>query len=156
MVIIAGGIAWTLGSLYSKNHAMGDSLLTNAALQFLAAGAFSGMAALVAGEWRKFHFSAIGPAAWSALGYLTIMGSLVTYLAYIWLLGKRPAAQVSTYVYVNPVIAVLLGALAAHEHITALQLLALTIILGGVIMVNANKYFRRPVEDLDPGNNLSR
>ena len=81
--------------------------------------------------------------SWLALLYLIIMGSLVTYLAYLYLLKKRPAAQVSTYVYVNPVIAVLLGSFLANEPISGLKILALIIILIGVLLVNLPKYHFR-------------
>ena len=68
------------------------------------------------------------------------MGSVVTYISYLWLLKIRPAAQVTTYVYVNPVVAVLLGAVIANEQITWLQIIALVIILSGVLIVNRVRY----------------
>ena len=140
LVIIAGGIAWTTGSLYSKYNITGNFPLMNASIQFLAAGIFSIMLSAILGEWKNFKPRQISLDSGLALLYLVTMGSLVTYLAYLWLLKKRPAAQVSSYVYVNPVIALLLGTWIAHEKITWLQLLALTIILCGVIMVNLPKY----------------
>jgi drug/metabolite transporter (DMT)-like permease len=112
----------------------------NGALQFLAAGLFCLMISIAAGEWRYFHFSKVPSQAWIALFYLVFMGSIIAYLSYLFLLKVRPAAQVSTYVYVNPVIALLLGGWLAKERISPLQGLALAIILAGVLFVNRVKY----------------
>jgi drug/metabolite transporter (DMT)-like permease len=139
LIILCGGIGWATGSLYSKKI-KGDSMLMNASLQFIIAGIFSLLVSLLLGEWKAFSFSHISETSWLALFYLITMGSLVTYLAYLWLLKKRPAAQVSTYVYVNPVIALLLGAWIAGEHIGPVQVIALAVILLGVVMVNIPKY----------------
>jgi len=140
LVILCGGIAWTTGSLYSKYGVLGHSLLMDAAIQFLSAGVISLVISGLLGEWKGFQIERVSLESWLALIYLFTMGSLVAYLAYLWLIKNRPAAQVSSYVYVNPVIAVLLGALLAHEIISWIQVLSLVIILIGVVMVNAPKY----------------
>ena len=115
-------------------------MLMNASIQFIIAGIFSLLVSGALGEWRVFSFGHISDKSWIALFYLVTMGSLVAYLAYLWLLKKRPAAQVSTYVYVNPIIALLLGVLIAGEQIGFVQVIALAIILVGVVMVNIPKY----------------
>ena len=92
--------------------------------------------------FQSLHFSFAqvhAPSLWGLL-YLTVFGSLVAYLSYLWLLKERPAAQVSSYVYVNPVVAVILGAVIAGETITNLQVLALIVILCGVLLINLPKY----------------
>jgi drug/metabolite transporter (DMT)-like permease len=132
VVILCGGIAWTAGSLYSKYKPAKASLLANGSIQLLAAGIVCILTSWIIGEWKHFSFSGTAASSWIALLYLIVMGSLVTYLSYLYLLKKRPAAQVSTYVYVNPVIAVLLGALLANESISSVKVLALAIILIGV------------------------
>jgi len=139
-VIFFGGLAWTLGSLYSKYKPAKASLLVNGAVQLLSAGFFCLIISLFAGEWRNFSIVNINSSSWWALVYLIIMGSLVTYLSYLYLLKKRSPAQVSTYVYINPVIAVVLGMLLANESISLLKIIALMIILGGVLLVNLSKY----------------
>jgi drug/metabolite transporter (DMT)-like permease len=78
--------------------------------------------------------------SWLALLYLIVFGSIAAFSAYVWLLQVRPATQVSTYAYVNPVIAVILGVLFAHESITLLQVGGLVIILGSVLLINLSKY----------------
>jgi drug/metabolite transporter (DMT)-like permease len=104
------------------------------------AGIFSGLVSLISGESKGFSFSQIHTDSFLALLYLTILGSLVAYLCYIWLLQVKTAAQVSTYVYINPVVAILLGAIIGKESITWLHVLSLTIILCGVLLVNLPKY----------------
>ncbi|MBL7744770.1 MAG: EamA family transporter [Chitinophagaceae bacterium] len=140
IVLIAGGIAWTAGSLFSKYYPARNSLLMNASIQLMTGGFCSLMVSLFTGESEKFSFAQVTTASWLALLYLTIIGSLVAYLCYLWLLKIRSAAQVSTYVYVNPVVAVLLGAIIAREKISGIQVVSLLIILGGVLLVNLPKY----------------
>ena len=73
------------------------------------------------------------------LSYLIVMGSLVAYMAYIWLLGIRPASLVGTYAYVNPVVAVFLGWLIANEHVSMMKIIGLTVIIAGLVIVNISK-----------------
>ncbi|MEP7372041.1 MAG: EamA family transporter [Chitinophagaceae bacterium] len=143
-VIVAGGIAWATGSLFSKYKPTSNSVLTNAAVQLIVAGFFSFALSVFSGESRNFSFTRVENSAWIAFVYLIVAGSLVTYLCYLWLLKVRPAAQVSSYVYVNPVVAVLLGAIVAGEAISSVQILALIIILSGVMLVNMPKYRVKP------------
>jgi len=140
LVLIAGGISWTLGSLYSKYKPASTSITMNTSVQLMMAGLFSGLISFITGETKDFSFSQIHISSLLALLYLVIPGSLVTYLCYIWLLQVRPAAQVSSYVYVNPVVAIILGAIIGRETITTVQILSLTIILCGVLLVNLPKY----------------
>ena len=139
-IIIAGGIAWTAGSLFSKYYPARNSLLMNGAIQLLVAGFFSLMVSVFTGESRHFSFVQVQTESWLALLYLTVMGSLLAYLCYLWLLKVKPAAQVSSYVYVNPIVAVLLGAVFAGENISHVQVLALAVILCGVLLVNLPRY----------------
>lgn len=112
----------------------------NASVQLLVAGVFSVVVSIFIGEARNFNFAKVQPGAWLALLYLVTAGSLITYLCYLWLLKVRHPAQVSTYVYANPVVAVLLGALFAGERITVIQIISLTIITTGVLLVNSSNF----------------
>jgi drug/metabolite transporter (DMT)-like permease len=138
--LMCGGIAWSFGSLYSKYKPTGSSVLMNASMQLLLAGVFTLLVSLFTGEWNTFSFREVEHGAWMALAYLVVFGSLITYLSYLWLLKVRPAAQVSTYVYVNPVVALLLGIVFMNEHITWVQVVSLLIILSGVLFVNTARY----------------
>jgi drug/metabolite transporter (DMT)-like permease len=91
-------------------------------------------------EWSSFHVEAVTASAWFSLFYLITMGSLAGFSAYVWLLQVRSATQVSTYAYVNPVVAVLLGVIFAGEHMTVLQIIGLAVILLSVLLINLAKY----------------
>jgi len=138
--VLAGGIAWTIGSLYSKYKPVSKSLIVNTTIQLLSAGFFSLIISFVSGEWKNFTFASVTSSAWLAIAYLITMGSLVGYSCYLFLLRARPPAQVSTYVYVNPVVALLLGAIFINEPVTWIKIIALAIILSGVLLVNMAKY----------------
>ena len=93
---------------------------------------------LVVGTLRgeRLDVAAVSTASWVALGYLVVFGSLVAFTAYAWLLGVAPVSQVSTYAYVNPVVAVALGAVLRDEDVTALTLVggALTVVAVAVVV----------------------
>ncbi|MBS1532353.1 MAG: EamA family transporter, partial [Bacteroidetes bacterium] len=97
-------------------------------------------------EFSRFSLAAIPARSWFALTYLIFFGSIAAFSAYVWLLKVRPATQVSTYAYVNPVIAVILGVLFAGEHISLMQLAGLFVILGSVLLINLSKYRKQKKE----------
>lgn len=145
VILIVGGIAWASGSLMSKYKPTGNSILMNTAVQLLVAGVFCLLVSVVTGESRRFSFRHVHANAWISFGYLATFGSILTYVCYLWLLKVKPAAQVSSYVYVNPVVAILFGAMIGKESITWLHILSLAVILFGVLLINLPKYkFARP------------
>ena len=133
-------IGWAGGSLFSKYFTSGSSQLVNTGWQITTAGLAFIPGMLLLHEPDNFHLSNVPPFAWFSLAYLVTMGSIAAYSAYVWLLTVRPATQVSTYAYVNPVVAVLLGVIFAGERITFFPLLGLTIILGSVLLLNLSAY----------------
>lgn len=138
-VLIMGTIGWATGSLYSKYKQVDASVTMKAAVQMLTAGIVALLTGLITNEQQHFIVNDISLQSIFALLYLIIMGSLVTYMAYIWLLSVRPPSLVGTYAYVNPVVAVFLGWLIADEAISQQQVIALIVILAGVILVNSSK-----------------
>jgi drug/metabolite transporter (DMT)-like permease len=134
-----GSIAWTTGSLVSKYNPAKTSMLMNASIQLLAAGFFCLVVSIFTGEAKNFSFVNVSTSSWLGFLYLAIMGSIVAYVSYLWLLKIKPPAVVSTYVYVNPIVALLLGALIAKEKITALNVSALAVIMIGLVLVNMAK-----------------
>lgn len=140
ILLLAGPIAWSAGSLYSKKRGSDAPARVNTSWQMIIAGLAFIPAGLFNQEFRSFHFAQVPVQSWLAIGYLIIFGSIGAYSAYVWLLKVRPATQVSTHSYVNPVIAVLLGTLFARENISGLQILGLVIILLSVLLVNMAKY----------------
>ncbi len=140
VVLLIGSIAWTIGSLYSKHHSTGGSVSVNTAWQMMAAGIAFVPGTFLRGEVQNMQWNAVTADAWFSVWYLILFGSIAAFSAYVWLLQVRPATQVSTYAYVNPVVAVILGVFLANEHISFIQLLGLLVILASVLMINMAKY----------------
>lgn len=143
LVITIGSISWAGGSLFAKYYSSGSGIV-NSAWQMLVAGIAFLPGSFITREWQGFHPTTVSNGAWFAVLYLVFFGSLAGYSAYIWLLQVRPATQVSTNAYVNPVVAVLLGTLFAGEHMSALQFLGLGVILTSVLLINLAKYRSNP------------
>jgi Permeases of the drug/metabolite transporter (DMT) superfamily len=139
IILILAAMSWAGGSLFSKYKSSG-SATTNTAWQMMAAGLAFLPGSFINNEWSGFELSEVTGSSWFAVIYLITMGSLAGFSAYVWLLQVRPATQVSTYAYVNPVVAVLLGVLFAGEHMTFLQILGLAVILTSVLLINLAKY----------------
>jgi drug/metabolite transporter (DMT)-like permease len=142
-LLVCSPIVWAAGSLYSKYAGTGGSATVNSAWQMLAAGFGFLPFMIVRNEFESFDIHSVTASAWFAVIYLIIMGSIAGFSAYIWLLRVRPAAQVSTYGYVNPLVAVLLGVFFANEHVSKIQFAGLAIILTSVLLINLNQYRKR-------------
>lgn len=138
-VLIAGTIGWTIGSLYAKYKQVQGSTMMKVAVQMLAAGIAFFITGLLSGEQHTFRLSEVTTTSFAALGYLIVFGSLIGYLAYMWLLSVRPASLVGTYAYVNPVVAVFLGWLVASETVSLQQGIGLAVIITGLLLVNRAK-----------------
>jgi drug/metabolite transporter (DMT)-like permease len=138
-ILFLGTISWAGGSLYSKYHSSGSTTVSSA-WQMLAAGIAFLLGSFLSHEWSGFEWQSVPAVSWLSLLYLILMGSLAAYSAYVWLLHVRSPAQVSTYAYVNPVIAVLLGVFFAGEHMSFLQMNGLFVILVSVLLINLSKY----------------
>ncbi|HTF29939.1 MAG TPA: EamA family transporter [Flavitalea sp.] len=139
-LLVIGSISWAGGSLYSKYKSTGNSNSVNTAWQMLSAGVLFSIFSVISGETKTFDVSAVSTNSWLGLVYLIIMGSLVGYSAYVWLLSVRSATSVSTHAYVNPIVAVLLGVLFVGETLSVVQVSGLAIILFSVLLINLNKY----------------
>jgi drug/metabolite transporter (DMT)-like permease len=138
-IIVIGTMAWAGGSLYSKYKSSAGSATVNIAWQMLMAGIAFIPGSFLRDELNGLQWQNIPTDAWLSLAYLIVFGSIAGFSAYVWLLRVRSATQVSTYAYVNPVVAVLLGVLLANENISILQVVGLVIILGSVLIINMAK-----------------
>ena len=140
-VLLFSALSWAFGSMWSRRLPIPKGLMA-AATEMLTGGAVLFCAALLRGE----RMSAVPDArALGAFLYLVIFGSIVAYSAYAFLLAKVRPALATSYAYVNPVVAVLLGAAFAGERVTALALGALALILAGVAIVAAQGSVSAPV-----------
>lgn len=149
LLLVFGPIAWCAGSLVSKKRGSTAPARLNTAWQMVIAGILYIIAGAIHGEIGIFNPAQVPLQAWLAIGYLIVFGSIIGFSAYVWLLSVRPATQVSTHSYVNPVIAVLLGTFFGHEHISTLQLIGLFVILFSVLLVNLTKYSFKKVKPAD-------
>jgi len=138
-VLLVGTIGWTIGSLYSKYQKIKGSTLMKVAIQMIAASVVIFIGGFSFNEQKSFAINNVSWESIGALAYLIVMGSLVGYMAYIWLLSIRPASLVGTYAYVNPVVAVFLGWLIADEHVNIQKIIGLSIVILGLVIVNMSK-----------------
>ena len=143
-VIVLASLAWTVGSLYTPFAPLPSRPLVSASMQMLCASVLLAVAGIAAGELGRVQ--APSPASLLALAYLVVVGSIITYTAYTWLLGNAPASLVSTYAYVNPVVAVALGAVFLGEAVSGQMLVAGVAIVGAVVLVLRS----RPRPDAEP------
>ncbi|ALM47476.1 hypothetical protein AMR72_00350 [Flavobacterium psychrophilum] len=128
-------VFWALGSIYMKHTSFTTSPYTNASIQFISGGIGLFLFSLMFDDYAQL--SAITADSLWALLYLTIVGSLLSYLSYLYAIQHLPIVMVSTYAYVNPIIAILLGVLILSERITWITVLALATTLYGVYLINS-------------------
>jgi drug/metabolite transporter (DMT)-like permease len=149
--LLAGALSWTIGSLLSRRTRLPANSFVAAAWQMIAAGVFNTATGTALGQWPRFHFNR--PAAGS-LVYLITCGSLLGYSGYIYLIEHVPVAKVTSYAYVNPVVAVLLGILLLHERPTAAECIGMTVIPLAVFLLTTARVKVRtpnpPAEALEP------
>jgi len=140
-VAIVSTLLWVVGTLLAKHKSeQGVSNILMASIQLIVGGLGCMLLSWLTGELKGFSFANPPAVAWGGLIYLVIMGSLVAYLAYTWLITVRSPALVSTYTYVNPLIAVVMGWLFLQESMSGMQITAMFIILTGVLLTNFPSY----------------
>jgi drug/metabolite transporter (DMT)-like permease len=135
LVVLFAALSWSAGSLYSRSADLPASALLSPAMEMLVGGAALGLLGVGTGELGQVHLAAITGPSWLGLGYLVVFGSLVGYVTYTWLLRVAPTTLVSTYAYVNPIVAIFMGNLLAAEPITPRVIIAALIILGSVALI---------------------
>jgi len=137
--VILGAFLWSVGSLYSRNARLPASPLLGTSMEMIVGGVGLFLMATLTGEWGRLNVGTISTRSLLALGYLIVFGSWVAFTAYTWLLRVAPTPLVSTYAYVNPLVAMLLGHLLAGEPLTLHVLVAGAIIVGSVALVTATE-----------------
>jgi drug/metabolite transporter (DMT)-like permease len=142
-VLLGATISWAAGSVWSRHLVKPSSALLTIAMQMIAGGVILILAGAVGGEIPRLHLSAITKASGIAFVYLTLIGSLVGFTAYVWLLQVSTPARVSTYAYVNPLIAVFLGRLVLKEPLPHSVVLAGALVLAGVVLITTRGASRR-------------
>ena len=134
-VLLLAALSWAIGSLYSRSAPRAEAKFLGTAMEMLVAGAVLITLGLAGGEAGHFSFAAASGKSWMALLYLITFGSIIAYTAYVWLLRTVSPTLVSTYAFVNPVVAVLLGWAFAGEPLNARTIAAAAVIVGAVALI---------------------
>lgn len=144
LALFFASISWWGGSLFAKYTRSGAAPMMAATLQMLCGGALMMLIGLAIGEAPRVNLAAITTRSWLAWSYLVVAGSLIAFPVYAWLLKNSTPAKVSTYSYVNPVVAVILGWAILDEPLTAHIALAAVIIIGAVAIITVQKNRVKP------------
>jgi drug/metabolite transporter (DMT)-like permease len=157
VALLTAALSWSFGSLYARRAKLPSSTLMATAMEMIAGGTLLGLVGLAFGEGARLDVSAVSLRSLLSLVYLIVFGSLLGFSAYIWILKVSTPARVSTYAYVNPIVAVLLGALFARESITARVALAALVIVSAVaVIITARSRQRIPEVTRAPADNSGR
>ncbi len=149
-IVLLASLSWSVGSFLSSRIPMPADPFAASAIEMAAGGAGLILTGRAVGE--HLNLAAVSGRSWAGLAYLVVMGSLVAFTAYVWLLGNAPISLVSTYAYVNPVVAVVLGAIVLGEVVTGSMVVAGLVIVVGVALVVSTERVRksRAVPDEEP------
>lgn len=153
-VLIGGTFCWAAGSLFSRGSRMPASPVMATAITLLCGGALLALLGLGSGELSRFDPAAVSSKSVLAVAYLFVFGSIVGFSAYLWLLRVSTISRVSTYAYVNPIVAVLLGWALAGEALSSRVFLAAAVIVGAVALIirhGGEQPEAAPIEAADPG-----
>lgn len=134
VLAVLASVAWSFGSIYQRRAGRGDLLLATA-LQMFVGGLLLGLEAAFTGEWRAFDLHAVSALSLGGFFWLVVFGSLIAYSAFLYTMQNASTALASTYAYVNPVVAVLLGFVLFGERLTPLEAVASAIIVVGVALM---------------------
>lgn len=136
LILLSASFLWSTGTVLSKTFKGKSSIVSNIGIQMFAGGVGLMFVSAITGEFSRVSFSMNSVLA---IAYLVVFGSLVAYSSYIYLLQKWPATKAGTYAYINPLVAVSLGAIFLGEKINFLMILSMAAILLGVLIVQKSK-----------------
>ena len=135
MVLLLAALSWAAGSLYNRGAKLPDSPLLGTGMEMLVGSLGLFILGTVTGEWSQMELTSFSTRSLLGFAYLVVFGSWVGFASYVWLLRVAPTMLVSTYAYVNPLVAILLGSLLAGEALTPRVVLAVMFILGSVVLI---------------------
>ena len=142
LALIVAAMFWSVASVITRRLPLPSSKVQGAGAQMLAGGAMLAVVAAVFGEPRRFHPAAVPGQAWFALAYLIVMGSIVGFTSYVWLIHHESPTKVGTYAYVNPVVAVLVGYFLGGEALGLRTILGTVLVLASVLLITLGKSMR--------------
>lgn len=135
IALIIGAVSWSVASVLSKKLQLPQSKVLSSGAQMLLGGLMLASVAAGRGELNSFHPGAVSRGAWIAMIYLIVMGSVVGFTAYVWLIHHESPTKVGTYAYVNPVVAVVLGYFVAGEPVGARTVVGTVCVLISVVVI---------------------
>jgi drug/metabolite transporter (DMT)-like permease len=133
--LLAATVSWSVGTLYSRRAKGAASPLMGAGANMLMGSVGLLAAGVVLGEPSRLDPAAVTPRSAAALIYLILVGAVIGFTAFFWLVRNTSTAKATTYAYVNPIVAIVLGWALAHEPVTPRVLVAATVIISGVVMI---------------------
>ena len=139
IVLLMGSISWSAATVFGKRASVPPAPLLASAMQLLGGSVGLIVASVVTGELGQVQPAEISLKAFLAVAYLIVFGSIVAFSAYSWLLRVASPAKISTYAYVNPVVAMLLGWAFADERMSARVLIAAAVVLAGVVLITRRR-----------------
>ncbi|HWA67132.1 MAG TPA: EamA family transporter [Mycobacteriales bacterium] len=139
VIVVVAALSWAAGSVWSQDAPTARRPLVTTGMEMLCGGIGCLVSAALTGEFGDLHLAAVNYRAWLAFGWLVVAGSMVAYTAYVWLLRNARLSLVTTYAFVNPVVAVALGAVLLGEAFTVRSAAATVAVVLGVILM-----LRRP------------
>jgi drug/metabolite transporter (DMT)-like permease len=135
LVLLGASISWAVGSLFSRRAKLPSSPALANGMEMLIGGAGLLIVSAFIGEWHSFHPADITTRSLFAVAYLIVFGSIIGFSSYVWLLRATTPARVSTYAYVNPIVAVIIGWLVAGETLSGRVLVAAVLIIAAVAAI---------------------
>jgi drug/metabolite transporter (DMT)-like permease len=155
LALLFAAFSWSIGSLYNRGARLPPSPLLGVGMEMLVGGLGLLCLGTLLGEWSQLDLAAVTTRSWLGFAYLVVFGSWVGFAAYIWLLRVAPTMLVSTYAYVNPLVAIVVGNLLADEELTPRVLLAAVFIIGSVVIITLKQRANRG-PDPEPGASPAR
>jgi drug/metabolite transporter (DMT)-like permease len=139
VALIIASVSWSVASVLTRKLSLPASKVMSSGVQMLAGGILLALTAGVFGEFRNFHPGNVSRAAWLALVYLIVAGSIVGFTAYVWLIHHESPTKVGTYAYVNPVVAVLVGYFLGGEALGVRTILGTAFVLISVLVITTTR-----------------
>jgi drug/metabolite transporter (DMT)-like permease len=146
LALIVAAIFWSVATVMTRRLPLPSSKVLSSGAQMLAGGVMLAVVATALGEPRRFHAAAVSGHAWFALVYLIVMGSIVGFTCYVWLIHHESPTKVGTYAYVNPVVAVILGYFLGGEALGLRTILGTALVLASVLLITLGRSARSGAE----------
>jgi drug/metabolite transporter (DMT)-like permease len=135
LALVVSAISWSVAAILTRKLSLPESKVMSSGAQMLAGGILLTLTAAMLGEFRGFDLRSVSVAAWLALIYLIVAGSIVAFTAYVWLIHHESPTKVGTYAYVNPVVAVLLGYALGGEALGSRTIAGTLLVLVSVVVI---------------------